>query len=113
MLFEILREILIPLLGTTLGAACVFFVKKELNRSLQRALTGFAAGVMVCASVFSLLIPAIEQSESMGKLAFIPAVTGFGAGQRCGYGRNFPDDPWDRWAFRSPFPKRSPFLFDW
>ncbi len=80
MLFEILREILIPLLGTTLGAACVFFVKKELNRSLQRALTGFAAGVMVCASVFSLLIPAIEQSESMGKLAFIPAVTGFGAG---------------------------------
>ena len=77
---EILREILIPFLGTTLGAACVFFVKKELNRNLQRALTGFAAGVMVAASVFSLLLPAMEQAAFMGKLAFLPAVTGFAAG---------------------------------
>ena len=80
MTFEILREIFVPFLGTTLGAACVFFVKNQLNRSLQRALTGFAAGVMVCASVFSLLLPAIEQSEHMGKWAFLPAVIGFGAG---------------------------------
>ena len=68
--------ILIPFLGTTLGAACVFFLKKTLSESLQRALTGFAAGVMVAASVWSLLIPAIEQSSSMGRLAFAPAVIG-------------------------------------
>ena len=72
--------ILIPVLGTTLGAACVFFLKKTLSESLQRALTGFAAGVMVAASVWSLLIPAIEQSSSMGRLAFAPAVIGFWCG---------------------------------
>ncbi len=72
--------ILIPFLGTTLGAACVFFLKKTLSESLQRALTGFAAGVMVAASVWSLLIPAIEQSSSMGRLAFAPAVIGFWCG---------------------------------
>lgn len=71
---------LIPFLGTTLGAACVFFLKKTLSESLQRALTGFAAGVMVAASVWSLLIPAIEQSSSMGRLAFAPAVIGFWCG---------------------------------
>ena len=59
--------ILIPFLGTTLGAACVFFLKKALSESLQRALTGFAAGVMVAASVWSLLIPAIEQASGMGR----------------------------------------------
>lgn len=72
--------ILIPFLGTTLGAACVFFLKKTLSESLQRALTGFAAGVMVAASVWSLLIPAIEQSSSMGRLVFAPAVIGFWCG---------------------------------
>lgn len=72
--------ILIPFLGTTLGAACVFFLKKTLSESLQRALTGFAAGVMVAASVWSLLIPAIGQSSSMGRLAFAPAVIGFWCG---------------------------------
>ena len=69
--------LLIPFLGTTLGAACVFFMKKEMNDIVQRALTGFAAGVMVAASIWSLLIPAIEQSEGMGKFAFVPAVIGF------------------------------------
>ena len=69
--------ILIPFLGTTAGAACVFFMKKDLNQSVQRCLTGFAAGVMVAASVWSLLIPAIEQSEGMGKFSFVPAVVGF------------------------------------
>ena len=72
--------LLIPFLGTTLGAACVFFMKKEMNDIVQRALTGFAAGVMVAASIWSLLIPAIEQSEGMGKLAFVPAVIGFWLG---------------------------------
>lgn len=72
--------ILIPFLGTTLGAACVFFLKKALSESLQRALTGFAAGVMVAASVWSLLIPAIEQASGMGRLSFTPAVIGFWCG---------------------------------
>ena len=72
--------ILIPFLGTSLGAACVFFMKKTLSYTVQRALTGFAAGVMVAASVWSLLIPAIEQSVGMGKFAFVPAVVGFYVG---------------------------------
>lgn len=58
--------ILIPFIGTTLGSACVFFMKKSLSNMVQRSLAGFAAGVMVAASIWSLLIPAIEQSESMG-----------------------------------------------
>ena len=72
--------ILIAFLGTSLGAACVFFMKKTLSDTVQRALTGFAAGVMVAASVWSLLIPAIEQSVGMGKFAFVPAVVGFYVG---------------------------------
>ena len=72
--------ILIPFLGTTLGSACVFFMKKSLGDKVQRALAGFAAGVMVAASVWSLLIPSIEQSEAMGKLSFLPAFAGFWGG---------------------------------
>ena len=72
--------ILIPFLGTSLGAACVFFMKKTLSEMVQRSLTGFAAGVMVAASVWSLLIPAMEQSAGMGKLSFVPAVVGFWIG---------------------------------
>ena len=72
--------ILIPFLGTTLGAACVFFMKKSLGDLKQRSLAGFAAGVMVAASIWSLLIPAIEQSENMGKLSFLPAFLGFWIG---------------------------------
>ena len=73
---ETFYGILIPFLGTSLGAACVFFMKKSLNDRVQRSLTGFAAGVMVAASVWSLLIPAMNMSEEMGKLAFIPAAVG-------------------------------------
>ncbi len=72
--------ILIPFIGTTLGAACVFFMRKNASKSVQRALTGFAAGVMVAASIWSLLIPAIKQSEKMGNLSFVPAVAGFWIG---------------------------------
>ena len=72
--------ILIPFLGTTLGAACVFFMKNQLGDLLQRALNGFAAGVMVAASIWSLLIPAIDQSSEMGKWSFVPAVVGFWIG---------------------------------
>ena len=77
---EAFYGILIPFLGTSLGAACVVFMKKTLSDTVQRALTGFAAGVMVAASVWSLLIPAIEQSVGMGKFAFVPAVVGFYVG---------------------------------
>ena len=77
---ETFYGILIPFLGTSLGAACVFFMKKSLSDRVQRSLTGFAAGVMVAASVWSLLIPAIEQSAALGKLSFLPAAVGFWAG---------------------------------
>ena len=77
---EIFLGILIPFFGTTLGAACVFFMKRSLGGMVQRALAGFAAGVMVAASVWSLLIPAIEQSENMGNLSFLPAFIGFWGG---------------------------------
>ena len=77
---KIFFGILITFLGTTLGAACVFFMKKTLGKSVQRALAGFAAGVMVAASIWSLLIPAIEQSENMGAFSFFPAFAGFWIG---------------------------------
>ena len=74
---EIIQGLLIPLVGTSLGAACVFFIRDGLNRKLERAFTGFAAGVMVAASVWSLLIPSMEQSVHLGKYAFFPAFAGF------------------------------------
>ena len=77
---ETFLGIMIPFLGTVLGAACVFFMKKSLGDLVQRSLAGFAAGVMVAASIWSLLIPAIEQSEGMGKLSFLPAFIGFWVG---------------------------------
>lgn len=77
---EMLYGILIPFAGTSLGAASVFLMKKNMGIRTQRILTGFAAGVMVAASIWSLIIPAINQAERMGKLAFIPAVVGFWLG---------------------------------
>lgn len=74
---EVLQGILIPFLGTTFGSACVLFMKDRLDPMIQRALTGFAAGVMTAASIWSLLIPAMEQSAAMGKWSFIPAAAGF------------------------------------
>ncbi len=72
--------LLIPFAGTAAGAACVFFLRRELSVAVQRALTGFAAGVMVAASVWSLIVPAIEQSAGMGRWAFLPAFLGFWLG---------------------------------
>ena len=72
--------VLIPFLGTSLGAACVFFMRRQFSDAVQRVLIGFAAGVMVAASVWSLLIPAIEQVAWMGKLACLPAFVGFWIG---------------------------------
>jgi ZIP family zinc transporter len=80
MSIEAIQAIMIPFLGTTLGSALVFFSKGEMNRNVQRALTGFAAGVMTAASVWSLLIPAMDQAQDMGKLAFVPAAVGFWVG---------------------------------
>ena len=77
---ETFLGILIPFLGTTLGAACALSIKKSLDDLVQRSLAGFAAGVMVAASIWSLLIPAIEQSVPMGRLAFFPAFAGFWVG---------------------------------
>ena len=72
--------LLIPFIGTVAGSACVFLLKQDIKISIQRALTGFAAGVMVAASIWSLIVPAIEQSGDMGKLAFLPAFIGFWLG---------------------------------
>jgi len=77
---EIILGLLIPFAGTALGSACVFLMKRELSAMVQRALTGFASGVMVAASIWSLLIPAMEQTEDMGKLSFLPAFAGFWMG---------------------------------
>ena len=74
---QIIQGIMIPFIGTSLGAAMVFFLRKQISDGLQKILTGFAAGVMVAASFWSLLQPALDSSEEMGKLSFIPAVVGF------------------------------------
>ena len=70
---EVILGLLIPFAGTSLGAAMVFFFTKQISDSLQKILTGFAAGVMVAASFWSLLEPALESSQSMGKLSFVAA----------------------------------------
>ena len=74
MFFEVLQGILLPFLGTTLGAACVFFMRKGLKKSLKEIISGFAAGVMIAASVWSLLIPAMEYESStkLGFFSFFP-----------------------------------------
>lgn len=72
--------VLIPFMGTTLGAGCVFFMRNQLSQKVERILQGFAAGVMTAASVWSLLVPSMEQSSGMGKLAFLPAFIGFWIG---------------------------------
>ena len=80
MFATVFRGLMIPFIGTSAGAACVYFLKKELGASLQRGLNGFAAGVMVAASIWSLLIPAMEQSAALGRSAFLPALIGYWLG---------------------------------
>lgn len=80
MLKTVIFGLMIPFIGTSAGAACVFFLKDDLKDGIKRALTGFAAGVMVAASIWSLIVPAIEQSSDKGRLAFLPAFIGFWAG---------------------------------
>jgi len=80
MTLRLLIVILLPFLGTALGAAFVFFLKGGLQKPLQQALSGFAAGVMVAASIWSLLLPALERSAHLGKFAFVPAFFGIWCG---------------------------------
>lgn len=80
MLSVVLKGLFLPLLGTSLGSACVFFMQEKLNKSLMASLNGFASGVMVAASVWSLIIPAIEQSSAMGYFSFVPAAVGLWLG---------------------------------
>lgn len=74
---NVLLGILIPFAGTALGSGMVFFMKKEMNVRLQKLLLGFASGVMIAASVWSLLIPALDMSEKSGGIAWFPAAAGF------------------------------------
>lgn len=80
MIFEVLKGVFLPFLGTVIGSGCVFFMRGQLNDLVSRGLKGFAAGVMTAASVWSLIIPAIDLSESLGKLSFLPAFIGLWAG---------------------------------
>lgn len=77
---RIITGFLLPFLGTAAGSGCVFFMKRSLSKQVQRALTGFAAGVMTAASIWSLIIPAMDMAEDKGKLAFLPVVIGFWSG---------------------------------
>ena len=77
---HIAQGILLPFLGTSLGAAMVFLLKREIPPEVQKVLTGFAAGVMVAASFWSLLQPALDASEHLGRLSFVPAAVGFMVG---------------------------------
>ena len=79
-MLQLALGLLLPLLGTTLGAGCVFFVRNQLNPSVQKLLLGFASGVMVAASVWSLLIPAMDAAAHLGKWAFLPAAIGLALG---------------------------------
>jgi len=80
LLFQVFAGILIPFIGTVLGAGCVYFFNRNINEKLNKILMGFAGGVMVAASVWSLIIPSMNYSESMGKFAFVPAVVGLWIG---------------------------------
>ena len=74
---EISLGILIPFLGTTLGAAMVFFMKNKINNKIEKLLLGFASGVMIAASIWSLIIPSIEMAEEQNQIAWVPAAVGF------------------------------------
>ena len=74
---QIMIGVLIPFLGTTLGAATVFLMKNEMNKKVEKILLGFASGVMIAAAMWSLIIPSIEMAEEQGKVAWIPAAIGF------------------------------------
>ena len=80
LIFQTALGLLIPFIGTAAGAACVFLLRGEMSENLKKSMLGFASGIMVAASVFSLLLPALEESAGMGKLSFLPASIGTAAG---------------------------------
>ena len=99
---KVIIGIVLPFLGTTLGSATVFFLKKEMNSKLQNLLRGFAAGVMIAASVWSLLIPSIDMAEAAGKTAaWLPAVVGFSYRHRIHAAVGQPDSA-SAYEFRPP-----------
>ena len=75
-MLQLSMGVLIAFLGTTLGAAMVFLMRNNINETVQKILSGFAAGVMVAASIWSLIVPAMDQSSDMGKFSFVPAMVG-------------------------------------
>ena len=77
---QLITGIFVPFFGTAVGAAGVFFLKKNISSAFTDVLSAFAAGIMVAASVWSLIIPAVESSYYLGAWAFVPAATGFMAG---------------------------------
>lgn len=77
---EKLIVLLIPFIGTSLGAATVFIMKNKVSPKIEKTLLGFASGVMIAASIWSLLIPSMEMAEEQGKIAWLPALIGFFAG---------------------------------
>lgn len=79
-MFEVIFSIIIPFIGTVLGAATVFFVKGKMSDKVQKAFSGFAAGVMIAAAVWSLIIPSFEASSQMGKFSFVPVIIGLWLG---------------------------------
>ena len=79
-MFEIVFSIIIPFVGTVLGAGCVFVMRKKMENSVQRAFSGFAAGVMIAAAIWSLILPSFETAEHLGKLSFIPVIVGLWLG---------------------------------
>ena len=79
-MIEIIFSIIIPFIGTVLGASTVFFIRKQLSNNVLKAFSGFAAGVMVAAAIFSLILPSFEYSSNLGKLAFIPVIIGLWVG---------------------------------
>lgn len=80
MKYEIIFSIIIPFIGTILGASCVFFMKGPMKSSVQKAFSGFAAGVMISAAIWSLILPSFDAASSMGKLSFIPVIVGLWLG---------------------------------
>lgn len=74
---KVIAGLIIPFLGTLLGSSMVFLMRKEMNKKIEKILLGFASGVMIAASVWSLIIPSINMAEQQGKIAWIPATIGF------------------------------------
>lgn len=79
-MFKSVLAMLLPFFGTTVGSLSAFFINGEINRTVNRIILGFSGGIMFAASIWSLILPSVEQSEHLNKLSFLPAVLGIAAG---------------------------------